>query len=216
MTECTQVREQAAELALGILPAEERAAALGHLDECRECRGYVRELTLVGEELLTLLPAVEPPPGFEQKVLDGLVAPVRRTRKGRLIAAGVAATVWVAAWLLGAHLGWPAGSHDAAAPHPDVVVEAELTSTGQPVGRAFVYADRPAWTYMDVDHIDGRAGAVRCQLVLRDGRTLEIGTFRLAAGRGPWGGPMPAAAADLSAIRLVGADGAVLAAASFG
>jgi hypothetical protein len=216
MAECTQVREQAAELALGILPAEERAAALAHLDECRECRGYVRELTVVGEELLTLLPSVEPPPGFEQKVLDGVVAPARRTRKGRLIAAAVAATVWVAGWLVGAHLGWPAGSDDETAPHRDVVMEAKLTSTGQPVGQAFVYADRPAWTYMDVDHIDGRSGVVRCHLVLRDGRTVEIGTFRLAAGRGHWGGPIPAAAADLGAIRLVGADGAVLAAASFG
>src|SRR4029453_107985 len=140
MAECTQVREQAAELALGILPAEERAAALAPLDECRECRGYVRELTVVGEELLTLLPSVEPPPGFEQKVVDGGGAPARRTPKGRLIAAAVAAPVWVAGWLVGAHLGWPAGSDDETAPHHDVVMGAKITTTGPPGGQAFVYA----------------------------------------------------------------------------
>src|SRR5262245_30477651 len=139
MAECAQVREQGAELALGILPAEERAVALCHLDECRECREYVHELTLVGEELLTLLPAVEPPPGFENKVLDRLVVPPRRARKGRLLVAAVAATIWVAAWMAGALVGWPVGSHDDAASSPDTVIEADFTSTGEQVGRAFVY-----------------------------------------------------------------------------
>ncbi len=220
MTDCATVREQAAELALGILPAEERAAALRHIEECRECRSYVHDLTLVGEELLTLLPAVEPPPGFENKVLNSLVQPLRHTRRRKLVAAAVAATAWIGAWLTGAIVGFPVGSQDSSqdtgSPSSEAVIEAEFTSTGQPVGHAYVYTDQPTWAYMDMNQSGGQTGLVRCDLVLRDGRTIQIGTFRVAAGRGHWGSPVPVAAADLSSIRLVGTDGAVVAAASFG
>lgn len=216
MADCATVREQAAELALGILPAEERAAALSHIEQCRECRSYVHDLTLVGEELLTLLPAVEPPPGFENKVLNSLVRPVRHARKRKLVATAVAATAWIGAWLTGALVGFPVGSQDSASPPSEAVIEAEFTSTGQPVGHAYVYADEPTWAYMDMNQTGGQTGLVRCDLVLRNGRTIEIGTFRVAAGRGHWGSPVPVAAADLSSIRLVGTDGTVMAAASFG
>jgi hypothetical protein len=69
---CAQVREVGAELALGILPGEERAAAVAHIDRCPECREYVEQLTLVGDGLLDLLPASEPPPGFETRVTSAL------------------------------------------------------------------------------------------------------------------------------------------------
>ena len=36
--DCTQLADAAPELALGILPGDERAAALAHLDECPGCR----------------------------------------------------------------------------------------------------------------------------------------------------------------------------------
>ena len=74
---CDEFAEVAAELALGVLTGRERAAALAHLDGCESCREQVRELTMVQDELLALLPAQEPPAGFESRVLDrlGLIAP---------------------------------------------------------------------------------------------------------------------------------------------
>ena len=74
---CDQFAEVAAELALGVLTGRERAAALAHLDGCEPCREQVRELAMAGDELLALLPAAEPPPGFESRVLEriGLTAP---------------------------------------------------------------------------------------------------------------------------------------------
>ena len=36
--DCAQLADAAPELALGILPGDERAAALAHLDECPGCR----------------------------------------------------------------------------------------------------------------------------------------------------------------------------------
>jgi hypothetical protein len=74
---CDEFAGVAAELALGVLTGRERAAALTHLDGCESCREQVRELTMVQDELLALLPSQEPPAGFESRVLDrlGLAAP---------------------------------------------------------------------------------------------------------------------------------------------
>jgi hypothetical protein len=70
--DCTQLAGVAAELALGVLTGRGRAEAIAHLDRCEACRRDVRQLTLTGEELLGLLPASEPPAGFEIRVLEQL------------------------------------------------------------------------------------------------------------------------------------------------
>jgi hypothetical protein len=77
--DCTQLAGVAAELALGVLTGRGRAEAIAHLDGCEACRRDVRQLTLTGEELLGLLPASEPPAGFEIRVLEqlGLLVPGR-------------------------------------------------------------------------------------------------------------------------------------------
>jgi hypothetical protein len=75
---CAEFADAAAELALGVLTGRERARALAHLDRCEECRENVRQLTVTGEELVGLLPAIEPPAGFETRVMEqlGLGIPV--------------------------------------------------------------------------------------------------------------------------------------------
>ena len=74
---CREFSDVAAELALGVLTGRERAAAIAHLDQCDACRENVRQLTMTGEGLLELLPAAEPPAGFESRVLEriGVAAP---------------------------------------------------------------------------------------------------------------------------------------------
>jgi hypothetical protein len=76
--ECAGFAGVREELALGVLTGRERAEALAHLGCCAACREDVRRLTVTGEELLRLLPAGEPPPGFETRVLEllGLTAHV--------------------------------------------------------------------------------------------------------------------------------------------
>jgi anti-sigma-K factor RskA len=83
---CGGFADVAEELALGILTGRERAEALAHLDCCAPCREDVRRLIVAGEELLRLLPAREPPPGFETRVLErlGLAAPGPPGGKRRL------------------------------------------------------------------------------------------------------------------------------------
>ncbi|MYU62149.1 zf-HC2 domain-containing protein, partial [Streptomyces sp. SID69] len=69
---CEKMREIGAELALGVLPGRERAEAVAHLDTCADCREFVRQLTLVGDRLIGLLPCQEPPLGFETRVARSL------------------------------------------------------------------------------------------------------------------------------------------------
>ena len=80
---CEELADVAAELALGVLTGRERAMAVAHLTECDACREDVRQLMATGEQLLQLLPAAEPPAGFETRVLArlGLPAPSERKRE---------------------------------------------------------------------------------------------------------------------------------------
>jgi hypothetical protein len=71
---CEDVRELAPELALGLLTGEERAEALAHLEGCDGCRAEVASLAVAADEVLLAAPAVEPPPGFADRVLDRIAA----------------------------------------------------------------------------------------------------------------------------------------------
>ncbi|MFF5713822.1 anti-sigma factor family protein [Streptomyces sp. NPDC012756] len=242
--DCERLREEGAELALGVLPARERAEAVAHLDRCPDCRAYVERLTAVGDGLLGLLGA-EPPVGFESRVVRAMApapeapalapeAPAsppaarRRVRRHRfrIAAAGVATAV---AFGFG---GWAVGTvvesaPQVVAPSPRVL-EAALVSpdragdgSGREVGRIFAHPGDATggngWVYMSVDLGDGPApaGPVRCLLVRADGSTVALGSFPVSGGYGYWGAPAPVDPHTLSGARLVAADGTVLATAHF-
>jgi hypothetical protein len=67
------MEEYAEEFALGLLDGAERAAVVAHLEGCRPCGAQVALLAEAGEQLLLLAPEVEPPVGFEQRVLAQVV-----------------------------------------------------------------------------------------------------------------------------------------------
>jgi anti-sigma-K factor RskA len=86
---CGELDDVAAELALGALTGRERAQALAHLDACEACREAVLRLMMAAGELPALLPALDPPPGFEAAVMAriGLTAPCPLPRRsGRAVA----------------------------------------------------------------------------------------------------------------------------------
>ena len=80
--------------------------------------------------------------------------------------------------------------------------------------RAALYQGNPRWLYMSVEMTPSN-GAVTCQVVGTDGRVTTIGTFQLANGYGAWGSPDPGYLGPLRGARLVTADGALLATATF-
>ncbi len=76
---CAELHDLDAEVALGALTGRGRAAAIAHLGECRACREDVRRLMVIGGQLLELLPPVDPPPGFETRVLERVGIPAPRS-----------------------------------------------------------------------------------------------------------------------------------------
>jgi hypothetical protein len=225
---CEQVRELAPELALGIAEGEERDAALRHLTGCAGCRRLVSELSSVGEELLLLAPAHEPPPGFESRVLAGLAEPPGRRGlrplAGRRRWLAVAAAVVLAAALGGGSVflatagdrrladGYQAvlsqgqGSFFAAAP---------LQGAQGRVGTVFGYQGHPSWVMVTLQPPVRAEGRFRVQVVTRDGRYLPVGDAVLGGANGAWGGQLPVDLSAVHELRFVGSDGGMAFAATF-
>ena len=240
---CDELADVAAELALGVLTGRERAEALAHLEQCPACRENVRQLTNTGEELLELLPAIEPPPGFETRVMDrlGLTVPApapvpvpdhgsaRRPRTdrrrwsnrpaGSTRPAGRTRTLLSAAAVVAAIVaagvgGWSLHAANTAPTASALSSTALLSATNQRAGTVFLYAGSHRWLYMSVDLASGN-GTVICQLISRDGQVTTIGSFRLTNGYGSWGSPEPSTAGTPATARLISPDGTVLATATF-
>ena len=175
---CAEFADVAAELALGVLTGRERARALAHLDWCDACRENVRQLTVTGEELVGLLPAIEPPAGFETRVMGRLglatpaPAPARQLSPARRFGRNLAG--WVAGgWMGGAGPGRPRRLLASAAAAVAVIVAALggwglraatssppasplssaalLTASHQTAGTIYFYNSGSRWLYMSVN-----------------------------------------------------------------
>jgi len=215
---CEDLAEVAAELALGVLTGRERAQAIAHLDRCDACREHVRRLTLTGEDLLGLLPGIEPPAGFETRVMSRLGLAGERARRPwtRWMLAAAAGTVIAAACGLG---GW--GLRAATSSPPPAsraqasLYSAPLTTVSHlTAGNVFLYDGKPRWLYMSVKIGSGN-GTVICQLVGRDGHITTVGSFRLTGGYGYWASPDHVDPDAVKGARLTSMNGTVLATATF-
>lgn len=232
---CSEFHDVSAELALGVLTGRERAQAIAHLDTCEACRESVRQLTLTGEGLVGLLPSLEPPAGFESRVLDriGLAAPApapvpapreswlsrfgrkpaapgQLSRTRRMLAVAAVALAVVAGGLG----GWGLHNGNSSAP-PAALNSAALVSVSHhAVGKIFLYRGHPQWLYMSVN-MPSRSGTVICQIESRSGQITTVGAFHLINGYGYWGSPATGSSGSLKGARLVTTGGKILATATF-
>src|SRR6476659_7430673 len=94
---CAQLRDVAPELALGVLGGAERAEAIMHVNGCARCQALVNELSEAADALPLLAPEIEPPFGFEQRVLSS--GRMRRRRSVRRFVTAVAVAAAAAAIL---------------------------------------------------------------------------------------------------------------------
>jgi hypothetical protein len=212
---CADFDDVAAELALGVLTGRERAEAIAHMDECDTCREHVRQLSLTGEEMLGLLPSREPAEGFESRVMDrlGLATKRKRPNWSRRMLATAAVALAVVACGIG---GWGLRGAMAPASGSGSLAQATLlTAAHQKAGKIYIYDGNPRWLYMGVDADGAGNDTVICQLVVRGGRVITIGSFKLDGGYGAWGSPDPVAAGDVTGARMTSVNGKVLATATF-
>lgn len=211
--DCEHLRQLDAEVALGILPAEDRAAALAHLEHCPACRADVASLSDVADQLVTLTPAAEPPAGFETKVLSSLrPAPALTGRRLRL-----RAPLWIAAALLLAvavgAAGFALGRSGRSSGGSSQVATAALVQRGQDVGEVIATEGSHPWVYMSIDTASSTT-RLTCEVRESDGSVVTLGSFSLENGSGYWGAPLPAGKTPSGAL-LVDAAGNTVATAAF-
>jgi anti-sigma factor RsiW len=212
---CERTRELSAELALGILDGEQRAQALRHVAECRECRREVQELTAVADELLMLAPEREPPAGFESRVLARLQPPpaVARTRRqlrrafAPVAAAAAAAAIAAAAVLQTTSDDRRLADHyraTLAAGHGSSFEAARLRAPGRvPAGVVYAYRGATSWIFVVV-YGPHRGVPYTAELVTTSGRRVALPSLRLDPSTGTSGEAIPVDLGTVSSVRLVG------------
>jgi hypothetical protein len=206
---CAELEELAAELALGTVSGAERAAALDHVAGCAACRDLVDQLARAADSMLLLAPPVEPPPGFESKVLSRMgVAPaagrLRAPRRRRALI-GVAAVALVAA-LTGAGAARLA---DDGRP-PEIRTALARDDQGRWTCRALVYGRNPTWLVVSLDRTDGLNAAFSVEAFHAGSSTpVPVGTFAIEHGHGSLTKAVGLAADDLQSIRVLDAGGRV-------
>ena len=200
--ECDRFRELAPEIALGLVAGHERAEALSHLQGCSACRHHIATLGAVHDRLRALIPAAEPPVGFEQRVLErlGVTRTRRPARTSRWIRVAAAAAAVVIAFVG----GWAVGTADRS---PAPAVASPLVDGARHVGDVVVSRTRPDFlsVYLDV----ARPGRLTCELLRTDGSVAATETYDAEGGTGWWGISKPAG--DVTTIRVSDAGGAVVA-----
>jgi anti-sigma factor RsiW len=69
---CASCIDLGIDLTLNILSGPERAQVLAHVERCRRCKAHVLACARVVTRLRDLIPELEPPAGFEARVLNAL------------------------------------------------------------------------------------------------------------------------------------------------
>ena len=205
---CSEVRELAPELALGIVGGPDRGEALEHTSKCGPCRALVGELAEAADALPLLAAEAEPPPGFEERVLAALKAPRRRKRRLVAAAVAVAAAAATIVSIVGVRVVESIQDSDRVVSAASHVRSAEMTgANGVDVGNVFVSNGTPSAVMVNVNYwvpsgdyrIEFRTGSVE----------KYLGDVSIRDGRGAWGGVMNLPNAGTGSIVLVDAAGGV-------
>jgi hypothetical protein len=202
---CATAQERAPELALGILHGAEREEMLFHLAGCTRCQAVVDEHTELADLFPHLAPEVEPPLGFERRVL-GVMHGRRRT--ARRFVAALAATAAAAAITSVALVRVIDANHTtkSAASAPNLRTVTMAGANGQPVGRVTISKGEPAALAVTVDYAVPD-GTYSLQLHQGSSAGNELGSITIAGGRGEWSGRAEIPADGRSTIALVDSAG---------
>jgi Putative zinc-finger len=203
---CEEVRELAAEVALGIAAGDERARVLDHVADCPRCRRSLAESAEVADELLLLAPVAEPPAGFESGVLERLEMETRRRRRPhwspprwrRALAPVAAALAAAAAALAGVYLATD-DDREAASAYRRALQQANGSYFGarplrglggRRAGLVFGYAGSPSWLFVLVQGARG-SGRWDVEVQITNGSRIPLGSLEVDRGRGSFGRTLP-------------------------
>jgi anti-sigma factor RsiW len=207
---CAALADDLPLLALGTLDGRDRAAVLHHVDRCERCRGELDQLSQVSETLQQLAPSVQPPLGFESRVVERLhEVTIARRRFSRRSVLNIAAAAVVVLAIAGALVAHGVGNSGRASV-VSASATADLLSAGKVVGSVVVSPGNPPWMLVTVQGGQWE-GTVTCQVTLADGTVATVGTFALSGAYPSWTAQLPSSGAAVMSARLVDAHGVVLA-----
>jgi hypothetical protein len=196
---CDEVRAVAAELALDELTGAERATALGHLAQCPECRSEVAELAAVADAVLLVAPSVEPPAGFESRVLAQLAPPRPRAWLARVAAVAAAAA------LVGGVVGFAVASGDDGRALP--IAGVFRNASGEASG-SLVLLDAPD-RMTCVFEGERFGGDYAVEVELASGEVTEVGRFTAGGPPWTWTVELPTDATDVRRVIVRDGEGVV-------
>ena len=205
---CAEVRELAPEMALGIVGGPERAEALEHTSECGPCRAFVGELAEAADALPLLAAEVEPPPGFEGRVLAALKAPRRRNRRVVAAAVAVAAAAAAIVSIVGVRTVESIQDSSRVVSEASHVRSSRMTgANGIEVGNVFVSNGRPSAVVVNVNYW---VPSGNYRIEFRSASASKyLGDVSIHDGRGSWGGVTSLPDAGMGSVVLVDAAGGV-------
>ncbi len=209
---CDQFDLAADELALGQVDEPTRSRLLVHAANCPHCHSLLESLGTVADRLLLVAPQVEPPAGFESRVLArldaGVPSPIRRSTRVRWLAAAVVAILVAGAAI--ALIRRPESPESSAAASAAIV-----TTAGAEVGSVRLLADPTSYVLITVDNPRGGPGVRHCELLGPDGAWEDVGQWDAAGiASGVWAAGVDPDLLDSTAMRIT-QDGEVLATATF-
>lgn len=218
--DCAQLIDLAPELAVGNLSGDERAAVIAHLETCASCQQVVTSFTTVTDRLLLLAPRVEPPPGFEQRVLASLAPDLpekRRVRRPRRKRATLVGALALALTFVSGGLLLDVGS----SAQPALAGAEMRTASGEVVGQIFLHREQPVTLFMTLpgwaEQIQryGRSGDTYSLRIERsDGQTLTRPVT--LADDASWATTLDVDADAVTAVALVDSRGYIWCQAQFG
>jgi hypothetical protein len=206
-------RDGLVELALGLSAGPDRDHVLAHVRSCAACQDELTALSGTATSLWEAARPVEPPAGFEQRVLASLDAGATHHRpRGRLLALA-AALVALVALAAGVTVGWrlATGRDDRFVSEYEETLRqlggralagARLVDPGgAAVGRIFVYEGESSWLYVELDEPP------------EDDWAIFLGDDRIGRPRaGGWGMSIDGIEADdITAVEVRDAAGGVVA-----
>ncbi|MDE3064258.1 MAG: zf-HC2 domain-containing protein [Acidobacteriota bacterium] len=206
------IRDALPECALGILDGRERAMVMGHVESCESCAEELLTLTTTADSLVHLPVAVDPPLGFESRVMERITrssAPVIERRRRILqwaAALALVAGAIGAGWAVGRTVagGPPAKSADAP------VIERSLVAGQRTVGSVWVDTGPTSWMFVSLD-LPGATATVRCEIVTTSGHRDLVGTYALETGHAAWGTALSVPWSSVKTVEITSASGARLA-----
>jgi anti-sigma-K factor RskA len=212
--DCPEVEQLAAEVALGMVSATERASALAHLRQCQSCQRLVDELSAVADGLLLLAPEAEPSIGFESRILAATGAPERRPehrpeRRPRKPWLRVAVAA-VAALVLGSSslLAGLALRGDGGGKSEPIRSALAVTANGLATCRVFAFGEERAWVFVHLETPRDWSADYTIQVTTANPDVVEtLGELRLQAGEATLGGTVDVPAKQLRSIRVLKTSG---------